>query len=558
MVGAWLGAAVLTTFLLRVAPPLLGAGALLLLHAGLASALAAFALLSLLHRGRASAWRVLECVIFALPWVAALSSHRQGHLERPAGLVEAATRLGLDPFRLFAGLGLILGAMLVLLLASRRGLRAANALIVWAIAAGCLALLPAERMARLATQLEEPPSEQVSQSQKADTPVAVAVFYQDYNPELGVYHFAPQAPAEGELPEATGVHYRMAELVPQPDPLVLGWSAQLTPASVAHEEAFARIYEVRSQVVSRPLSELLDITSSGLEPGAGPYRELVESVVPEPERALPLRAALRLKLWMEQNRPQGAEGPEDSVEGCLRDGRSVGQKTYTEAAQALLASLGLRTRLVQGFAVRADQRGEGSFLLLTQQDQRWWLELWLDGVGWLVLDLYPLDGPNDSAGPQNQELQRRLGEMARARETSPDIGPLNLGTGAVGFFLFLLIVGMGGHGIRLVRQLRVHWCRPERLPVWGYLAVLDRLAEVGELRRAGETRHEFAMRLKDRVPSLEALTLLHQRAALGPPGTRPDNIAPLLTACLRERAAAYPRPLRWLGSCHPFAWMKVL
>jgi hypothetical protein len=564
--GLWLVLALLTALLGRWGWPWVGAPAALLGQATLLSGLASFALVGLFHQMPASFMLLPECAVFALPWVVWLSDHRRGHLQQPVALVEPAWAWGLDPFRLFAAAGLLLGVLLVLLMSSRRRTDPVwrKVFFVGLIGALCLTAIPAQKLSRFSAQIAENPAATGPTQEKPDLPVAVVVFFQDYQPELGSYHFACQSydapPAEPASENAVSLHYRVAEMVEQPEPLIMGWSPKIAAASAAGQQTFARLYEVKSRVSKLPLADRLALRATPSPPAQDPFQTLARQIVPESERATPLRAALRVKLWMEQNRVQadGVSPDSGSVEGCLGQNTPVGQKTFTQAAQRLLESLGWSTRLVQGYAVRADQRGQGSFLLLSQSNQRWWLELWIDQAGPETIDLYPLQGPSDGDGPNNQDLQRRLGELARAKNQAAQPLP-GLGAGILGFMLFLAIVGGAGFGIKAYRHLRVRWCAPSRLTDWGYLAVLDRLAEVKEVRRTGETRQQFALRLKDRVPSLEALTHLHQKAHFGHPGGASfDNARPLVTACLKEYRHSFSAQRRWSGWLHPFAWMKVL
>lgn len=547
--------------------PLPDAATSVLAFEGLLSGLFAFVIVGLFQSARHPLLPLVECAVFASPWVLLLAGHRGGHLDRPVNLVEPAWAAGFDPFRLFATIGLLLGVLLVLLLAARRSRRLnwpglmflLLAAILWAL------LIPVEKLSRgPGSEVAEQTSAEAPAASKPDTPLAVVVLFHDYDPELGIYHLRAQEGAPRPVgAEQVGepLHYRVAEMVPQSEPLVLGWQPEMLPADSANKGSFARLYEVKSRVQTRPLAELLDLPlAAPAQPPPSPYSKLAAEIVPESERAQPLRAALRVKLWMEQNRAQSEDQEPDSgsTDLCLRENAAVGQKTYTQACQKLLEALGLETRLVQGFAVRADQKGEGSYLLISDSNARFWLELDLAGAGPVVVDLYPLQGPSDSGGPQNRELQHQLGEMARAKGTSNQPLP-GLSAGALGFILFLLILATGGYAIKAYRRLRVAWCARSRLPTWGMIAVLDRLAEVGEVRRTGETRLEFARRLKERVPSLEALTHLHQKASLGDPrGPSHDNAKPLVLAALAECARSHSLSRRVAGWLHPFAWMKVL
>jgi hypothetical protein len=564
----WLALAALALLLNRYGWSGLGAPGSILAVKGLLAGLCSFLLLSLFHQLKSPLLLPPELALYALPWIALTSAHREGQLDRPFNLVEPAWAAGFDPLRLFASIGVSLGMMLVLLAACRRsrqtgGISWPGLLLPMLAGMACLALLPVEKLNRISTERKARESLSSGALAGPETPVAVVVLYQDGNPETGLYHFgtsSPQALPAKERGQVAPLHYRVAELARLPEPLVMGQNAEILPVNPAAGQTFARVYDVKSSLPSQSLAELLDLPAQApLRPG-GKFASLTEAIVPVQDRGTPLRAALRIKLWMEQNRAQisepGASSP--GVAACLNDNRAVDQRTYTMAAQELMDSLGLTTWLVHGYAVRADQRGEGSYLLVNESDRRYWLLLWLEQSGPVVLDLYPLQGPADSAGPRNQELQRQLGELARARGAASQPLP-GFSSWAIGFILFLAIVGAGGQGIKVYRRLRILWCAPSKLPTWGYLVVLDRLAEVGELRLTGETRLEFAHRLRDRVPSLEPLTHLHQKAQLGHPGNvAHDNARPLIDASLQECARSYGLGLRVLGRLHPFAWMKVL
>lgn len=543
--------------------PLGNPGHQILARSGILCWLTAHGGLFFLHQFQRTALLPLECALFATPWVLWLQAHRQGHLDRPVGLMEPMQSLGLDPTRVLAVLGLFLGLSIVLLIGSRQSRHLGLAPILWALLLGVVAafLIPSQRLNRLASQEREllGPG-QIQERRVATTPVAVVVFYSDETPELGVFHFRSQPNDDGleTRPESRTVRFRVAEIVAQDRPLVRGWEAQRTPVVVPDGETFASVYEITSKVPAESLTELMEGPSPSSRPLApSKFQALLDQAVPTSDRSHPVRAALRVKLWMEQNRAQGQETAQGTVDDCLLRAKPVGQETFTQAAHQLLQELGIPTRVVSGYAVRADQKGTGSFLLLTEQDRRYWLELTSPGYHGLEFDLYPLDGPNQSEGPQNLDMQRQLGELARARQ--PGYQPIpGLGMGAAGVLFSLLVTLMSGYGIKLYRWLRGKFSPPERRAVFAYRSVLDRLAEVKELRASGETRYEFSQRLKRRVPSLEALTMTFQRSTLGRPGPSDEDPTPaLFSACLTEIAHSYPRRKRWLGYLHPFSWSKV-
>lgn len=543
--------------------PLTQPSSQILIRSGVLSWLAAHSALFVILGSHRKALIPLECALLTAPWIVWLRPHRDGHLDRPVALMEALQAAGIEPTWFLTSLGIFLGLALLVLLGARESPGPGLGSIVSVFALGLVLSLtiPSQKAMRLAATSSQASNQTEQERKLSTTPVAVVVFYSDYKPPLGVYHFRPQ-PADSpraSRPEGRRLRYRVAEIVTQDRPLVQGWEGQMSPVVVPDGETFAAVYEMTSTVPDQEIIELMQQTpfrTSAVRQDSA-YRDLLEQILPHQDREHPLRAAMRIKLWLERHRGQGAESTQGTVEDSLLQNRPVDQKTFTQAAQELLRAAGISSELVSGYAVRADQKGTGSFLLLTEQDRRWWLELTEPGYAGLELDLFPLDAPEPSQGPENLDMQRQLGELARARK--PHFKPLaGLGSGTVGLAVFTLVMLCGGYLIKLYRQARAYIAPPEALTTASYLRVLDRLAEVKELRAAGETRYEFSQRLKSRVPSLEPLTQNFQRATLGPPGSGdPGRASTLACACIDEIARGYPRRRRWLGALNPFSWLKV-
>ena len=543
--------------------PLAPPSSQILTRAGVFSWLAAHIALFIIHRAHRKALIPLECALFAAPWILWLWPHRDGHLDRPVALMETLQAAGVDPTRFLTSLGIFLGLGLLVLLGARESPGPGMGSIVSLLLLGLVLSLtiPSQKAVRLAATNSQSSSQTEQERKLATTPVAVIVFYSDYRPDLGVYHFRPQPVdrPDASRPKGRRLRYRVAEIVAQDRRLVQGWEGQHSPVVVPDKETFAAVYEMVSTVPEQETIELMQQApfrpSAVLEKTA--YSDLLEQILPEQDREHPLRAAMRIKLWLERHRAQGPESTQGAVEDSLLQNRPVNQKNFTQAAQELLRAAGISSELVSGYAIRADQKGTGSFLLITEEDRRWWLELSEPGYAGLEIDLFPLDAPEQSQGPENLDMQRQLGELARARE--PRFKPLaGLGSGTLGLAIFALVMLCGGYLIKLYRQARAYFAPPKLLTRVSYQRVLDRLAEVKELRASGETRYEFSQRLKSRVPSLQPLTQNFQRATLGPPGSGdPGQASALARACLEEIARGYPRRRRWLGALNPFSWLKV-
>lgn len=115
---------------------------------------------------------------------------------------------------------------------------------------------------------------------------------------------------------------------------------------------------------------------------------------------------------------------------------------------------------------------------------------------------------------------------------------------------------------KLWRRWAVHVVSPAKMPIVGYRALLDRLAEAGFVREIGETRQQFVERVGAACPSLKEATRLHQSAALGPlrgaPGARERaRWLELLSNARAEVRTATPWYRRVLGTLHPVVFLDV-
>jgi hypothetical protein len=111
---------------------------------------------------------------------------------------------------------------------------------------------------------------------------------------------------------------------------------------------------------------------------------------------------------------------------------------------------------------------------------------------------------------------------------------------------------------KLWRRLAPRLAGPRSLPRVAYRAELDRLAEVGMVRRRGESREAFAERVQRDFPSFTALTRLHVGARFG---SRRVEGAPALRALASdvqvERARAFNLWRRVWGALIPWSFFKA-
>ena len=304
-------------------------------------------------------------------------------------------------------------------------------------------------------------------------------------------------------------------------------------------------------------------------PGDGRYLELAEAVIERvrPEyRGDPLAQALAVKDYLDVNgiysrRSQHADADDPAASFLFGDltGYCV---HFAHAATYLFRSRGIPARVAAGYAVSETSRGQSASVLIRGADAHAWPEIYLEDIGWVVVDLSPqqsLDDPWDEADP---ELQRMLGDMLRQQQwqedEEDDSDPLTwaqvmrwIAYGS----LFLLTLA---YGVKLYRSFLPRFAAPSDLYRVTYRATLDRLADRGLRRRFGESREGFAERVTNLAPSFARLTQLHLARALGSQ-RRPEDAEMVQLARAADREMLRPLPMwrRVLARLHPISWLFV-
>jgi hypothetical protein len=243
---------------------------------------------------------------------------------------------------------------------------------------------------------------------------------------------------------------------------------------------------------------------------------------------------------------------------------------FAHAAAFLLRSLGIPARVATGYAVEESARQGGSALLIASGAAHAWPEIYLDNVGWVVVDVQPERTLDPAPEPPDADLQRLLWQLARGiRPLPPDGSPPPtpwelwlkelarfardaLGRGALGVLALLYLA-------KLWRRLSPRFAGASSLPRTAYRAELDRLAELGLFRRRGESREAFAQRVQGVSPTFQALTRLHVGARFGSRRALGGSaeFTPLLTAMRRERTQAFSWWRRFVGLLTPWSWLKA-
>lgn len=465
-------------------------------------------------------------------------------------------------------------------------------------------------------------------------PVAVVNLHDDYNPPYGTFYFRqdalstwngkrlirdnsqkldtdigvpfPAEPIEVPLrdradierqPNGKRLAHRMrttvAIMTPHSRPFALIDAARFEPASNPDPKRFERAYKTESIVLDTDFADLLHRTPGSEKwppevwqhytqvPDDPRYRKIAEDarlLLPPHLRNMPLAQALAVKFWLDKNTTYdlGVARPNDEsdpVAGFLFGDRRGYCVHLAHSAAYLFRTLGLPARVSVGYAVDARQRGSGSAVLIRNGDAHAWPEIYVKGLGWVVLDITPekvaTPPPQEKADP---ELQRMLGEMARQTPGSPkeenpppgdgDVRKAFLeGLQALGRMALPVLAAalLAMYLMKFWRRLEPRFCPEARLPVSAYRSALDSLADLGCQRGFGASREHFANALASRAPELQELTRLHMRHSLGAGQavrSRQDYLE-LTRAVSRKAAAGVPLWRRIAGALHPLSWWKV-
>ena len=463
------------------------------------------------------------------------------------------------------------------------------------------------------------------------SPVALVLFHDDFVPADGFYYFRQKVmsmfngarlvddttgladqdvpdhfPAAGPEAEPGGVGIR-----PEPvDPaltrkvetgvhLIVSHTLPFGLLNPVRMEArgnpdasqFVRAYHVESQAFVGELSSLVgrragnpawsrELREHYLRMPEDPrYRELAGKItgrLQERYREDPLAKAVMLKLWLEAEGTYSQKvrilDSDDAVARFLF-GDKVGYCVhFAHAATYLARASGIPARVATGYAVDARYRYEGSALLIQDTNSHAWCEIYLEGVGWVPLDVAPRRSDSNPPPPPDADLQRMLGQLARKEAPSLEGRPgpkrsltdlawkaLGMAGRALGV---LALLGLAGAALGKAVRRVAPYVGPAETRVKSTLrAALDCLADVGVFRPFGDTRERFARDQQERFEALAPLTEALMRRSLG----SPDHPAPPDPKVLLGHYRALGRQIRghipgWrrlLGLLNPFSWLFV-
>jgi len=191
-----------------------------------------------------------------------------------------------------------------------------------------------------------------------------------------------------------------------------------------------------------------------------------------------------------------------------------------------------------------------------------WPEIYIDGIGWVTFDVYPERTDVPAPTPVDYDLEKLLGELARNDKTAgvnPEGQPLRIPWALLGNGLLLLLAALllAAYLGKIYRRLAPALAGGDAYARRAYVAVLDRLSEVGAPRLPGETRERHAARLAGLSPALGELTRLHLSAVFGGHRAERADVTRLARRVRVDLRANVPALRRALSILDPIAWLRT-
>jgi len=473
-----------------------------------------------------------------------------------------------------------------------------------------------------------PPSEDLEnerqqQQQQRSAPMAVVLFDDDYNPPSQAYYLRQVAhshfngtrlvpttrqDADRDIPQGypteptfmperpptfgrTVVHHTVALITEHNNPFGIEGMYRFEPTRNPNPSRFTRAYKVQSLAQTIEYRRLFgrrvghpqwtpELRQYYLQGPTDPrYRQLADSIVnriPVARRNDPFSRAVAIKLWLDDNliyttRARHATAADPTADMLWGNKRGYCVH-FAHASVFLWRSVGIPSRIGNGYHVDAQNRGSSSTVIVRSGDGHAWPEVFVEGVGWVVLDVAAKRNEDPPGQPQDEDERDRLGQMAREQPSDPQEPPRRqpqaqrnraqeMARAAAKAFPWLLLLGLLAlYGVKLWRRLVPAFAKGPALARVAYRAALDVLAEAGVAREYGETREAFSKRVQETAPSLALLGLEAERVKLSGPSPadpNPDEIRGALSGVRREVAASKKRWRRILGLLHPTSFLDV-
>lgn len=421
-------------------------------------------------------------------------------------------------------------------------------------------------------QDENPFRDGENNTDNMQAPIAIVLFRDDYEPRGGAYYFRESAysqfngtmlafPNREDLDEdlidfftpnrveidtplpapqlRKSVRTTIGLLAPHRTPFGLDTPVAYENTPNPNNLRFKQTYDAYSMVPEYAFSHLIGRSAGDAQwsdaqreaylqmPDDPRYKELADSILQDlrPEFTEdPYAQALAIKDYMDRNGIYSLKNEhayaEDPAASFLFGDLTGYCMHFAFASTYMYRSIGIPARVGIGYSVPASNRAGGSSLLIQAINGHAWPEIYLDGIGWVIVDPAPSRTLVDmSVDPQNS-LQQLLGDMLRDEASfnefiSADEGSTFPIAALVRIFLAALLgLTLIAYGVKIYRQRVPYYTLPEKRYRLSYRATLDTLSALGIRRYYGESRESFARRISAMTPSFAGMTYAHLMRAM--------------------------------------------
>src|SRR5690606_15258822 len=370
---------------------------------------------------------------------------------------------------------------------------------------------------------------------------------------------------------------------PAPNPNSLRFRQTYTVTSLVPEFDFPDLLGHKAGSPDWTVAQWTKYLEMPDDPRYGEFaRELVSTLRPEFADD-PYAKAMVIKAWFDENgiyslKNEHTYAPDPAASFLFGDltGYCV---HFAYAATYLYRSIGIPARVGVGYSVPAANRAGGSALLIQAVHGHAWPEIYLDGLGWVIVDPSPQQTLVDMSTDPQDSLQQLLGDMLRdddsfqaflQSQASSAIDWQQLGRTLL---IMALISFAACYLVRFYRLNVFIRASAEQQYRLVYRAALDLLAAHGLRRPIGESREAFARRLHTQLPAFNRISQWHLSAAPGyafdpalaeagsagiahRQGPNREEWAEEFSALQKQLQQNYPLWIRVLAALHPVPWLQ--